>query len=1398
VFCLLAFLPAMVSGTASAMDSMFVKTFAAGGITFTLHDDIQSPLYAWPRTLLTYPVDFSHAKCKAADLQLTDEKGTVLPMQLSEVKSATDGSVVFAKVSFFSALEPGATHSYRLRAVPGAVQPPMAAVHARREDGKWVVDAGALLLQIPDTQDVAEGAVAPGPLLALNRGQGWIGHSSVVSQGPKVRRLETTVEASGPLFSVYRVRYTFDGGAVYEATLKAVQDYPFVDFAEHMSGLTPGMGVAVEMDWAGLHPDLRYGANGWNEPDGPIAIDKPLSTPGIIEEPYWYTQDQYEDPAKEMFFQLAAFAGNAPRNEVPAMDFWESKTNGQELSVFVPDTKGWDDHQYMVWQPTARLRVAFRYVDGHLIWHWPLIDGERRTGIALTAVKADEKVTEAVRENYLAAAKAARGAFEQNTNYPTALSQRYGQWLRSWYGALNLDHVKDWTLEYPGSLKRPPPAYLSASVFTPPVKVKLLGPPKDASTELLDFVHVSPLMNYPLGLDLDVMNISHRVVRTIVEKYMQDRPQMDEPTRKKIDAVLLLSAYLNAGEDLAPVRVCITGTPNMSADGFAVPAELSVLYPQHPMAKEWADQFEKIIQLQATFYTRPAVQAYESRGGRWTESLPIYNWGYFESTMAAQVSLTHADGKNRFANALMAERGDWMVNELSAPVWNLNPLWRVGQTTKPTEESPWKAGMALTPEYGFERQYAPHGAHSSGTGGVVPKQAVMLAYYLRDYDPMVSEHLLWAYAQRTSPFQGEGDFPYWQTDTLDRLKGNKGTDPHLRSEKYTGQGDVLRAGVGTPEELSVHLDQVDQGPNYRWGNNGEGSSGVLYFYANGQPWSGHEQENTGDHSNDDATGTTTFAVLHGHAWRSIGENMLDRPLDDLGLAQFAEIDARRDHMPYSWPGYVSRSVLLVGTDYMIICDDVGGDRRTVESRFTWFTAKDLAFPKIVFLEPLINRVDHWDQITTRMSKGIVRDQIGPSVVLVSAKKDGVEMEKMHSTPLAFPDLAGLSQYGWDRGFDAAKHPGVWFVKTPSSHDRIFRSFESIAYQDKDEVFSGLAGVIRSRTDGTTEMALFQGTSIGAKGIRLQLEKDVESAVSARIEVAGGIHGVFHTQQPTTLTLTLPAGKAQGVVLYVDGARAEQTRSGDSLTMPMQPGRHAWELTAGAPTPLGPTVVRTSNARGQAQVYFQTVSGAVTYRAELSADGGATWKPAAASKESPVVVAGLHAGTKVHVRVLAVNADGLAVAGDEYPIYATDHAPDTPDGLALATAADTVHASWGAVLGAAEYRLYRRVLGEPQWTLVYHGLERVFDDSAKGVTPPVYMPGRADNALRTESGPVYEYAVAAVDALGESAKSVSANTDPTGWLAWWPQGVPRQFKRQTGFWLPPYVPAAMTPPLYYPK
>jgi hypothetical protein len=49
---------------------------------------------------------------------------------------------------------------------------------------------------------------------------------------------------------------------------------------------------------------------------------------------------------------------------------------------------------------------------------------------------------------------------------------------------------------------------------------------------------------------------------------------------------------------------------------------------------------------------------------------------------------------------------------------------------------------------------------------------------------------------------------------------------------------------------------------------------------------------------------------------------------------------------------------------------------------------------------------------------------------------------------------------------------------------------------------------------------------------------------------------------------------------------------------------------------------------------------------------------------------------------------------EYPIYVTDQPPLPPDGLRTEIVAGQVNLAWGEVLGAGEYRLYRRRKGRP--------------------------------------------------------------------------------------------------------
>lgn len=131
---------------------------------------------------------------------------------------------------------------------------------------------------------------------------------------------------------------------------------------------------------------------------------------------------------------------------------------------------------------------------------------------------------------------------------------------------------------------------------------------------------------------------------------------------------MLISAYINTLEAMNTIRTSLAGTANMAADGWAVPGQMSFLYPEHPMAKEWADFFEKTLEIYGIFYTRPEVKAFESKGGRWVESLGIYNWAFLRPTSATNIALKEFDGKNRFAGKYMAQRGHWMLDMMTAPI----------------------------------------------------------------------------------------------------------------------------------------------------------------------------------------------------------------------------------------------------------------------------------------------------------------------------------------------------------------------------------------------------------------------------------------------------------------------------------------------------------------------------------------------------------------------------------------------------------------------------------------------------------------------------------------------------------------------------------------------------------
>ena len=121
---------------------------------------------------------------------------------------------------------------------------------------------------------------------------------------------------------------------------------------------------------------------------------------------------------------------------------------------------------------------------------------------------------------------------------------------------------------------------------------------------------------------------------------------------------------------------------------------------------------------------------------------------------------------------------------------------------------------------------------------------------------------------------------------------------------------------------------------------------------------------------------------------NIGMNELVAPLYDLEIAQMAEVRSAEGKDSFAWPEYVSRSILLVGTDYFLIYDQTGTNWRAF-NRFSWFTRKEDEFPKIVFMDKV--RPEYWTTAGTAKSKGFYRDGVGSLLTLVTHKKESVRV-----------------------------------------------------------------------------------------------------------------------------------------------------------------------------------------------------------------------------------------------------------------------------------------------------------------------------------------------------------------------------------------------------------------------
>ncbi|WP_139996221.1 fibronectin type III domain-containing protein [Paenibacillus paridis] len=859
---------------------------------------------------------------------------------------------------------------------------------------------------------------------------------------------------------------------------------------------------------------------------------------------------------------------------------------------------------------------------------------------------------------------------------------------RIWYSLLHLNKVKDWVLNWEEQQNEYPRFFTQTPSFP-------------ASVERMERLAYEECPNM---VDIENVNpVSARAFFRWVPLCDLSASGMTAEQFKRIKAASAFMAYVHEDENVMPIRHMLAGHPNFLADVAAVHGMMAALYPRHPHAKRWRNRFEQAMALQLKYHVRPAVDRLQTQGGRWTENLGCYTWAALKPMLQTAILLGDS-GDNPILYPRIKELAQWMLHAVSAPVEG-------------------------------KRTYPPQGAHSRLEG--IPYLLRFLAQMLMRYDPLLGEQLLHITQDEAAAFEAKPEDAAWRQMLQGRWSGNHGIKPALATASYTGYGIVHRAFVGTPDEMSVHLQQLDAGPNYRWGRASDGGNGVLYYYAGGKRYSSNGPEDVGDLNRGDGEACTSFAVIEHRDFRGIGLHELTEPVYDFAFGQYSRIVSDTK----ARPNYLSRSVTVSGSDYIVLYDEVA-DQQT-KGRFSWFVQEQDAFPQILQLLPGAAGREVALRAPTDSSpnyshpaakvKGRYYDGCGDFLTVVSHLAEGALQAKRTCYGAAI-----------DRG---------------NRKDYVFRQAAAIRFQSDSLAFEGKSGLIRSCGEtGRTELAIFAGQSIRYGDYSIVLKRDLDqpgwplTGFAMTIIDGKRIVGEWQAFEMAEAELSSgePLARLADYALYIDGVRTDSyTASKGTVTFQLSPGRHRWEWTSFLPEPEQVKQLNASAVSGGAYLQWQPVPSAEGYEVCVTSEDEASGQHLATT-DSHLKVNGLKAGCKYIVKVRACNSDHAGSWSEEYPLYGSDGPPDIPDGLRIRRMDQGILLQWGQVGGASAYRLYRKEQGDEGQRLVYEGQLDSYTD------------------YEVTQGAIYEYSVAAINGNGESKASPARSTEWGGLTDWDPR------------------------------
>jgi hypothetical protein len=1264
----------------SATDWDVVKTplkWTDKGIEIILEDQLKVKEMPWPKTLLEYDVDFSAYPVEQNELALTDvNSGQPVPFQLADIQTEY-GRLKSATLCFFSDLPSGMRRNFRLQKIsPEIKKENKPVVSVKSLNQRILIENGLVRLELPGTGVHKE--LLP-PIIQIGDNNSWLG-SSIMPD--KIGFISMKVEeiSVGDLFAEYLLSYQFEKGKQFQIKIRLVADNDFVILEENMAGFIEADSLAWEIKWNNFHPEFRY-CN--NRPGIEHKID--VNKTGYDNFRWEPISGYPENPKATNHPDFTRDQNNLPNGLLPfnltpymSSNWWRLHTAAFWNSK-TGTTVGLFVKDFENWiDPeypvySSRPNLSVSYYFLDDKFWWSLPLVTGKRSLAL-AVYPHQKDIDLVNE----------------TNLPFLHIDD----LRRWYGWISLNKIKNWILDYE------PCKPITPRCFEPYVRQADYNSLYTLLWKKIMFVRYYTERDSYSGHPVDVRNLYEYFFYEFAET------KLTTEEFRQLRAMFLFMTYIYMDEAVMPTKTLLSGHADFLTDIKGVSGLAAFLFPDHPYAGEMADNFEKSFALNLQYHTRPTIPVWDSKGGRWTENLACYVWESFKNSTRTSFLLHYFyDGKNRLLQPNISLIANWLMNSLAAP---------------------------LDIENG-KRAMPPQGAHHRVD--VPPRQLYFLGEGLRYYDPILSEHIMWMASPDNPPFEASPDNPI---ELLMKSKQwrNGGTNPNLKSEKFTGYGYILRSGFGTPGEMYVHLQQIDQGLNARWGQAAKGGNGIIYYYADGKRYSHNEgYEDVGDIAYGDVERCTNFGVKKNEQcyrcigdYRSVGRNDLTDPLYDFGFAQFASVNANSE----ASPEYKSRSVLMSGNDYILIFDDLRDD--SVEGRFSWFVGRTDSFPYIYQLIPnvkpeLINPsppdlVKTYQNTDVLFSKGRYYDGKGDFLTLVTHKKE----------------------------VQTFLRDDICEVKRNEAIDLVFRSDKLISYSQSGDVFEGTAGIIRhDKVKNEYEAALFIGNKLGIPGICAEWkQKPAFGGFSIKKNAIGYI-GFIQVTGSASLEFTVEGKLDKDFSFYLNELPMPIKITGKkSFIVDLKRGKYTWQWTDVGIIPSAPVIVNAFTGESWSDVEWHPVTGAQDYSVQMSTDGEITWIDVEQGiKSTHYKLTGLTDGKKLHVRVIARAKGGQGNPSDSYPIYPTGVIPHAPEGLRAVTEGHKVSLIWGQILGTNQYTLYQRTQGASDYQKVYSGPE---------TRTTIDLP---------DSLKVYEFCVTATNGIGESEKSVSADTDENRIINWYP-------------------------------